>query len=123
MSPGQLSISCASFRHGQQCRQFSKLKGVLLRAIVGKDAVILRNDNDSKQMSVLATASDGYTVVFLRSGIFNSPVGDGVLVFFEKSGVAERRRGPDCQHIDPGYLHRRAPWKRLQSLEMRKIVD
>ena len=75
-------------------------------------------------MAVLAIASDGYTVVFSWSEIFNSPVGDGILVFFEKDGVP---LGDDegrialisAKDIRTGPRH--VKW--LQSIEVRKIAE
>ncbi len=109
---------------GGKAGSLVQIKGVLLRDIIERAAVIARNHNDTKKMAVLAIASDGYTVVFSWSEIFNSPVGDGILVFFEKDGVP---LGDDegrialisAKDIRTGPRH--VKW--LQSIEVRKIAE
>ncbi len=73
-------------QHGPNEGKPTKMKGVLLRDILDKAAVISHHHNDVKKMAIIAIASDDYKVVFSWSEVFNSPVGDGVMVFFEKDG-------------------------------------
>jgi hypothetical protein len=72
---------------GADAGKIEKLKGVLLRDIVQKAAVVSKDHNDVKKLAVIAGASDGYKVVFSWSEIFNSPLGDGIIVFFERDGA------------------------------------
>ena len=118
---GTLPVVCQS---GATTSTIDSLKGVLLRDVLEKAGVVSREHNDVKKMAIFATASDGYTVVFSWSEIFNSPVGDSVIVFFEKNGrpldedegrialisAKDLRTGP--RHV-----------KWLAGIEVRKISD
>lgn len=99
-------------------------KGVTLRALLDRATVITRNHNDLKKMAIIATASDGYAVVYSWSEVFNSALGEGVLVFFEKDGKAladdeGRIAMISTKDLRTGPRHVR--W--LKSIEIRKIVD
>lgn len=110
--------------NGSVAGTLEKLVGVRLRDLLDKAAVRAPGHNDIKQMVVIATASDGYRVVFSWSELFNTAVGEGVLVFFELDGkplpddngriglVSSRdlRTGP--RHV-----------KWLQGIEVRKITE
>lgn len=98
--------------------------GVTLRALLDRAGVISTNHNDVKKMVIIATASDGYAVVYSWSEIFNSPVGEGVLIFFEKDGKAladdeGRIAMVSAKDLRAGPRHVR--W--LKSIEIKKIVD
>ena len=70
-------------------------RGVLLEDIIRKAEVIKEEHDDTKKMFLVASADDGYKVVFSWQEIFNSPVGGGVLILFEKDGKPldqERKR-------------------------------
>ena len=100
------------------------LKGVLLKDILEKAAVVSKEHNDVKKMVLIATASDGYKVVFSWSEVFNSAIGDGVMVYFEKDGKAlgddeGRIAMVSSKDIRTGPRH--VKW--LQASEVRKIVD
>ncbi|MBK7252189.1 MAG: hypothetical protein IPI06_15355 [Gammaproteobacteria bacterium] len=75
-------------------------------------------------MVVVATASDGYKAVFSWSELFNSPVGEGVLVFFEKDGMPLADDEGRIALISAKDLRtgpRHVKW--LQGIEVRKIAD
>ncbi|WP_229223785.1 sulfite oxidase-like oxidoreductase [Duganella sp. sic0402] len=98
--------------------------GVTLRALLDRAKVISSNHNDVKKMAIIATASDGYAVVYSWSEIFNSPIGESVLIFFEKDGKAladdeGRIAMISTKDLRTGPRHVR--W--LKSIEIRKIVD
>ena len=109
---------------GANLGQLEHLKGVLLRDILEKAAVVSHSHNDVKKMAIIATASDGYKVIFSWTEVFNSPLGDGVIVFFEKDGKA---LGDDEGRIalvstkDTRTGPRHVKW--LQGIEVRKIVE
>lgn len=109
---------------GANVGKLENFKGVRLRDLL-EDAVIeAPGHNDVKTMVIIAGASDGYRVVFSWSEVFNSPVGDGVLVFFEKDGLplddAEGRIAMiSANDIRTGPRH--VKW--LNSIEVVKIVD
>lgn len=118
---GEVPMVCQS---GANLGQLEHLKGVLLRDILEKAVVASHNHNDVKKMAIIATASDGYKVVFSWTEVFNSPIGEGVIVFFEKDG---KTLGDDEGRIamvstkDTRTGPRHVKW--LQGIEVRKIVD
>lgn len=118
---GRTTLTCQS---GRAVGELDKFTGVLLRDILSKAVVVAPAHNDVKKMVIIATASDGYKVVFSWSEIFNSPVGDGVIVFYENQG---KPLGDDVGKIalvstkDLKTGPRRVKW--LQEIEVRKIVE
>lgn len=61
-------------------------RGVLLENVIRKAELIKEEDNDTKKMFVVASAGDGYKVVFSWQEIFNTPIGGGVMILIEKDG-------------------------------------
>lgn len=104
--------------------QLENIKGVLLRDLLIKAQVLAPGHNDVKKMIVVVSATDGYTVVFSWSEIFNSPVGEGVIVFFEKDRepLADDE-GPVAllSRLDTRTGPRHVRW--LKSIEVRKVAD
>jgi hypothetical protein len=118
-----LKLSVADLRQFPP-QQLENRKGVSLRALLERATVVSKDHNDVKKIAIIATASDGYAVIFSWSEIFNSPVGEGVLVFFEKDGAPladdeGRIAMVSTKDIRPGPRHVR--W--LKGIEIRKIVD
>lgn len=70
----------------------SLLRGVRLSTLLERAALVETDHNTWKHTVVLATATDGYQVVFSWPELFNTEVGAGVLVVFERDGqpLAER---------------------------------
>lgn len=64
----------------------STLRGVRLTAVLERAGLAAGGPNDWKHAVVLATASDGYSVAFSWPELFNTEVGSGVLVVFERDG-------------------------------------
>ncbi|MCL2021186.1 MAG: hypothetical protein FWG81_03570 [Betaproteobacteria bacterium] len=62
------------------------VRGVLLRDILEKAAIQAASPHDAKKSAILVTASDGYRVVFSWSEVFNSPIGEGAMLFFARDG-------------------------------------
>lgn len=101
-----------------------KMKGVLLRDILEKAVVVSHHHNDVKKMAIIAIASDDYKVVFSLNEIFNSPVGEGVMVFFEKDGqplAKEEGRIALISTKDIRTGPRHVKW--LKEIEVRRIVE
>jgi len=71
--------------NGANMGKVGGLKGALLRDLINKAVLDAPGHNDVKKMFVVATASDGYKVVFSWAELFNSSLGDGVLVYYEKN--------------------------------------
>ena len=111
-------------QNGADAGKLLSLKGVRLRDLLEKVVLTVRDHNDVKKMIVVATATDGYRVVFSWAEIFNSPFGDSILVYYEKDGKA---LGEDEGHIamispkDTKTGPRHVKW--LQTLEVRLIAD
>ena len=117
----EVSVVCQS---GANKGKLENLKGVLLRDILEKAAVVSIGHNDVKKMVVIAIANDGYKVVFSWSEIFNSPIGDGVVVFFEKAGAPladDEGRIAMVSTKDLRTGPRHVKW--LKAIEVRKIVE
>lgn len=117
---GELPMVCQT---GANVGQLENLKGVLLRDILEQAKVVSKEHNDVKKTIIIATASDGYKVVFSWSEVFNSPVGDGVMVFFEKDGQSladdeGRIAMVSTKDIRSGPRH--VKW--LKDIEVRKIA-
>jgi DMSO/TMAO reductase YedYZ molybdopterin-dependent catalytic subunit len=62
--------------------------GVLLRDVLERAKLGEMERHDLRRTAFLITATDGYKVVFSWGELFNSPVGDGVLVAYERDGAA-----------------------------------
>jgi DMSO/TMAO reductase YedYZ molybdopterin-dependent catalytic subunit len=117
----EVQLICQS---GANRGKLENLKGVLLRDVLTRAQVLAPGHNDVKKMIVVASATDGYTVVFSWSEIFNSPVGDGVIVFFEKDGAPlADNEGPIAlvSRLDTRTGPRHVRW--LKSIEVRKVAD
>ena len=66
----------------------STVRGVRLTAVLDRAGLVASGPNDWKHTVVLATATDGYQVVFSWPELFNSEAGSAVLVVFERDGQA-----------------------------------
>ncbi len=115
--PREIAVA---LRSGEQV----KFTGVLLRDVLKKAVLASQSHFDPKKTVVVVTASDGYRVVFSLAEVLSSPIGDGVLVFFEKNGKPlEDSEGRLAMvstadnHVGSRYL------KWLRTIEVRRIVD
>lgn len=120
-SVGKLPLICQS---GEKKGTLSQIKGVRLRDILEKAVVEAPDHNDVKKMVVIASASDGYKVVFSWSEIFNSPNGEGVIVFFEKNGEPlgdDEGRIAMVSTKDTKTGPRHVKW--LNNIEVKKIAE
>lgn len=79
-----VSFAQARTTEGRETR--SRLRGVKLTAIIGRAGLVSRDHNDWKKLIVIASGTDGYKALFSWSELINTPVGDGVLVVFERDG-------------------------------------
>lgn len=61
-------------------------RGVLLADIINKADILITDHNDTKKMFIIASSNDGYKAVFSWQEIFNTAVGDGVMVLLERDG-------------------------------------
>jgi|GEM_PF-387774 len=99
------------------------VKGVLLRDILEKATIQTDSPYDVKKSAILITASDGYRIIFSWPEVFYSPIGEGVMLFFEKDG---KPLADDEGRIALGSLrdngnYRYMKW--VKSIEVRTIAD
>lgn len=78
-----LPIFCGS---GTPKGRIGRCRGVLLENVLRMAEVLTVEDNDTKKMFIIASAGDGYKVVFSWQEIFNTPIGGGVMILIEKDG-------------------------------------
>jgi hypothetical protein len=60
--------------------------GVLLRDLLNRAKPKMPGHFDKNHLVIVATATDGYQVLFTWHELFNSPTGDAVLVFYQENG-------------------------------------
>ena len=102
----------------------SVVKGVRLRAVLEQAKLVIADHNTVKKLAIIASASDGYTVVFSWSELFNATLGDAVLVVFERDAQPlPAAEGPlaliSAQDLRTGPRH--VKW--LRSVEVRQIAE
>jgi hypothetical protein len=118
---GEVPLICQS---GANVGKLENFKGVLLRDILERAVVKAPEHNDVKKMVIIASANDGYKIVFSWSEVFNSPIGEGVMVFFEKDGLPladDEGRVAMVSSKDIRTGPRHVKW--LKNIEVRKIVE
>jgi DMSO/TMAO reductase YedYZ molybdopterin-dependent catalytic subunit len=98
--------------------------GCLLRDVLERAKPVEKGRFGFRRSVVIATASDGYRAVFSWAELYLSPIGDGVLVIYERDGapladdegkialVSLRDTRPGPRHV-----------KWLQSVELRTLDD
>lgn len=72
---------------GEPKGKIKSCRGILLTDILSKVAVEISDHNDTKRMYIVASSSDGYTALFSWQELFNTPVGEGVMVILERDGI------------------------------------
>lgn len=99
-------------------------RGVLMRTLLEKAKVAAPGRHDLKKMIFVTRASDDYAVVFTWAEVFNTEVGDGVLVVFEKEGKPLSEDEGRIALISAKDIHRGARHVRwLKAIEVRKVVN
>jgi DMSO/TMAO reductase YedYZ molybdopterin-dependent catalytic subunit len=98
--------------------------GCLLRDVLDRAKPAERNRFDLRRSVVIATASDGYRAVFSWAELYLSPIGEGVLIVYQRNGAAlTDDEGPlalvSLNDTRPGPRH--VKW--LRSLEVRVITE
>lgn len=76
-----LLMACGS---GEPKGRINSCRGILLTDIINQAGVVTRDHNDTKKMYVVAASDDGYTTLFSWQELFNTTVGEGVIVVLEK---------------------------------------
>src|ERR1700754_1988085 len=75
------------FSTGRFIRSVENDRGVQLRALLDAAGICRRGNMDYKRTVFLAHAHDGYAVTFSWHELFNSPIGDSVLVAYASADV------------------------------------
>lgn len=118
---GRLDVT----RHnGDQAETLASYRGVRLRDILDKAVLDAPGHNGVKKLAVIATATDGYVAVFSWGELYNSPAGEGVVVYYEKNGKALDDSDGEIALIsarDTRTGPRHVKW--LKAIEVRKLAD
>ena len=80
---GKMPVVCAS---GATVATVKNFRGVRLTDVLDRVGIDIKGHKDGRSMVVIARATDGYVVTFSWSELYNTPIGDGVLVAYEKDG-------------------------------------
>ena len=115
----QVKMAGMTDKLGEQRRSYT---GVLLRDVLVSAKPVEKQRHDLRKSIVVATATDGYLAVFSWAELFLSPIGDGVLVVFERDGVPlAESEGPlalvSLRDTQPGPRH--VKW--LQKVDIRRV--
>jgi hypothetical protein len=78
-----VSVICGSGRIKEQGR---RLTGVLLRDLLDEAQIFIREHEGPNMTYIVAFGTDGYHALFSWHEIFNTAVGDGLLVSMQKDG-------------------------------------
>lgn len=98
--------------------------GCLLRDVLDRAGPIEEHRFDKRKSVIVATASDGYRVVFSWSELYLSPIADGALVVYERDGAPladdeGRIALISLKDTRPGPRHVKWP----QTIELRTLSD
>jgi DMSO/TMAO reductase YedYZ molybdopterin-dependent catalytic subunit len=98
--------------------------GCLLRDVLDRAGPVEKRRFDLRRSIVIATASDGYRAVFSWAELYLSPVGDSVLIVYERDGAPlsddeGRIALISLKDTRPGPRH--VKW--LQAIELRTLSD
>jgi DMSO/TMAO reductase YedYZ molybdopterin-dependent catalytic subunit len=109
---------------GALAEPYREYTGVLLTEVLDKAGLRSERKDDWRRLYVVATASDGYKAVFSWGELFNSRIGRGALVVFERRGKpiddSEGRIAlvsTEDDRIGPRHV------KWLKRIEVRRLVD
>jgi DMSO/TMAO reductase YedYZ molybdopterin-dependent catalytic subunit len=98
--------------------------GCLLRDVLDRAKLVEKNRMDLRKSVVIVTASDDYRAVFSWAELYLSPIGEGVLIVYEREGAAlADSEGPialvSLKDTRPGPRH--VKW--LRTIEVRALTD
>ncbi|MGK5016035.1 MULTISPECIES: molybdopterin-dependent oxidoreductase [unclassified Janthinobacterium] len=118
---GEIAVT----RHnGDKAETITSYQGVRLRDILDKAVLDAPGHNDVKKIAIIATATDGYAVVFSWGELYNAPAGEGVIVYYEKNGKALDDNDGEIALISAKDIRtgpRHVKW--LNGIEVRKLVE
>ncbi|MBK1642806.1 hypothetical protein CKO12_13185 [Chromatium okenii] len=102
----------------------ANLRGVLLRDILNQAQLKAVTPRDFRKMAIIAKATDNYQVVFSWGELFNSAVGDQIIVYFRQDGQPLGVEEGQIALISTTDLRtgpRHVRW--LNAIEVRQIVQ
>ena len=118
---GEIAVT----RHnGDKAEIITSYKGVRLRDVLDKAVLDAPGHNDVKKLAIIATATDGYAVVFSWGELYNAPAGEGVIVYYQKNGKALDDNDGEIALISAKDIRtgpRHVKW--LNGIEVRKLVE
>lgn len=120
-SGGELAVMR---QNGDQAETIASYQGVRLRDILDKAVLDAPGHNDVKKLAIIASATDGYAVVFSWGELYNSPAGDSVIVYVEKNGKPLDESDGEIALISAKDIRtgpRHVKW--LNRIEVRKLAD
>lgn len=101
--------------HIKHCR------GVLLTDVLNVVDVRIADHNDTKKMYLRIASSDGYTTVFSWQELFNTQVGEGVMIVLERDGRKLHAEGYADLFSSKDYLSGPRYVKRLTGIKVLMI--
>ena len=116
-----VSLTCLT---GSDKGTVKSYRGVLLRDVIDRADISALGKSDLKQLLIFAIASDNYRAVFTWNEVFNTNVGDGILVLYEKDRSPLTAEEGHIALISSCDLHtgpRHVKW--LKTIELRKLTD
>lgn len=124
LSPSPIEDTRAAGAKGPSERAARKYVGVLLRDVLNLVKLKEPEPRGLRKSLILASARDGYKVVFSWAELYLTPIGDGVYVVYERDGAPLLPgEGPlalvSLADTSPGPRHVR--W--LQRIDVRMIRD
>jgi DMSO/TMAO reductase YedYZ molybdopterin-dependent catalytic subunit len=73
---------------GDRPPQYQTYVGVRIADVLDEAGIQKEERHAMRRTYVVATASDGYKAIFSWGELFNTPIGQGVLVVYERDGAA-----------------------------------
>lgn len=110
-------------RSGETRRILKDYAGVKLTDVLDKSVLVSADHDDLKRTVIVATASDDYKAVFSWNELYNTVVGQGVLVLISREGKPLGDEEGKLALISTRDLHtgpRHVRW--LRDVEARKIA-
>lgn len=80
---GSVPIVCMS---GETKDNVERYEGVLLKDILDKAEILIDSRKDLNKIYIQAISKDGYETIFSYNEIFNTKLGDNIIVFYKKDG-------------------------------------
>lgn len=80
---GSVPVICMS---GETKDDVQSYEGVLLKDIIDKAIIKVESGKEYNNVYFKVIATDGYQVIFSYNEVFNTKLGDNIIVFYKKNG-------------------------------------